>query len=149
MSSTYKGSSCRVSIRILLTPLTTAASHSSSTFTSRPTMQKLLGSVLCAILLSASGRGAPASVASTNGTASASAAEASATVAYASDNANRLAWNPDVEYAPAPVRDTLGASILGPQNVPLDQQNPDLLAPPTTDAGTVYASPLPFFARPC
>lgn len=100
-------------------------------------MQKLLGSVLCAILLSASGRGAPASVASTNGTASASAAEASATVAYASDNANRLAWNPDVEYAPAPVRDTLGASILGPQNVPLDQQNPDLLAPPTTDAGTV------------
>ena len=35
------------------------------------------------------------------------------------------------------IRDTLGASILGPQNIPIDQQNPDLLAPPTTDAGTV------------
>jgi hypothetical protein len=38
---------------------------------------------------------------------------------------------------PQPVRGTTGASILGPQNVPLGQQNPDLLAPPRTDEGTV------------
>ena len=99
-------------------------------------MHKLLESVLCAVLLSASGRGAPASVDSTG---SASAAEPSSTVVYASDNANRLTWNPLADSAaPRPIRDTLGASILGPQNIPIDQQNPDLLAPPTTDAGTVY-----------
>ena len=81
-----------------------------------------------------------------SGTASASAEEASPTVPYASNNPNLLAWNPATTSGdPQPIRYTsngdsdppLGASILGPQNVPIDIQNPDLLAPPTTDAGTV------------
>ncbi len=48
-------------------------------------------------------------------------------------------WNPDSDSGlePQPIRGSLGATILGPQNVAIDIQNPDILAPPTTDSGTV------------
>ena len=36
-----------------------------------------------------------------------------------------------------PIRGEDGAPILGPQNKPLQRENPDLLAPPATDAGSV------------
>ncbi|MGH9409543.1 MAG: oxalate decarboxylase family bicupin [Vicinamibacterales bacterium] len=36
-----------------------------------------------------------------------------------------------------PVRGERGAPILGPRNEPIEQENPDLLASPDTDAGTV------------
>jgi len=39
--------------------------------------------------------------------------------------------------APQPIRDGLGASIMGPHNVPLEWENPDLLASPSTDNGTI------------
>src|SRR5262245_25658559 len=38
---------------------------------------------------------------------------------------------------PEPVRDNRGATILGPRNRSLERENPDLLASPYTDAGTV------------
>src|SRR2546421_3094090 len=38
---------------------------------------------------------------------------------------------------PQPIRDGLGASILGARNVPLEQENPSLLASPYTDSGTI------------
>jgi len=38
---------------------------------------------------------------------------------------------------PEPVRDGLGATIMGPRNVELERQNPHLLASPYTDAGTI------------
>jgi oxalate decarboxylase len=38
---------------------------------------------------------------------------------------------------PEPVRDGLGATIMGPRNVELERQNPDLLRSPYTDAGTI------------
>jgi len=38
---------------------------------------------------------------------------------------------------PQPIRGDRGASILGPRNVPLESENPDLLASPYTDAGTI------------
>ena len=38
---------------------------------------------------------------------------------------------------PQPIRGDRGASILGPRNVPLERENPDLLTSPTTDAGTI------------
>lgn len=38
---------------------------------------------------------------------------------------------------PEPIRDGTGASILGPRNVPLERENPALLASPYTDAGTI------------
>jgi oxalate decarboxylase len=38
---------------------------------------------------------------------------------------------------PQPIRDGVGATVLGPRNVARDRQNPDLLAAPATDHGTV------------
>lgn len=67
-----------------------------------------------------------------------SAIVATATVPYADDNANGVMWNSSYSGVPQAVRGTLGASVLGPQDVGLSKENPDLLAPPTTDAGTVY-----------
>lgn len=71
------------------------------------------------------------------GTSVVSAPEASQTAPYASENANRVLWTEYDPSAPQPIRDALGAPILGPQNVEIDLQNPDLLAPPSTDSGTV------------
>src|SRR4051812_49128992 len=39
--------------------------------------------------------------------------------------------------APEPIRGADGATILGPRNVTLERQNPDVLVPPSTDAGTL------------
>lgn len=94
-------------------------------------MKLVYAFAICAAFLSTPGYSAPLS-------SSSSAAEPIATVAYASNNPNRLVYLAgETEEVPQPIRDELGASILGPQNIPIDQQNPDLLAPPTTDAGTV------------
>jgi oxalate decarboxylase len=38
---------------------------------------------------------------------------------------------------PQPIVDDRGGTILGPRNVAIDEQNPDALIAPTTDAGTV------------
>jgi oxalate decarboxylase len=38
---------------------------------------------------------------------------------------------------PQPIRDGDGATILGPRNLPLERENPDVLVPPATDSGTV------------
>lgn len=55
----------------------------------------------------------------------------------ASDFLNNPIFVPDSNVAPEAMNDGLGANVIGPQNVVLDQQNPDFLAPPTTDAGSV------------
>ncbi|KAI0635884.1 oxalate decarboxylase [Trametes polyzona] len=73
-----------------------------------------------------------------------SAEPASATVAFASDDPNGILWSENANIDPQAVRDTLGASIMGPQNVPIALQNPDLLAPPSTDAGSVQNAKWPF-----
>ena len=39
--------------------------------------------------------------------------------------------------APLPIEGDRGATILGPRNAPLEYENPDLLASPSTDAGTI------------
>ena len=67
-----------------------------------------------------------------------SAPAASPTVPYASDDPNNPLWSPESNITPEPIRGQLGATILGPQNVPLELENPDLLAPPSTDNGHVY-----------
>jgi oxalate decarboxylase len=38
---------------------------------------------------------------------------------------------------PQPIRGDEGAPIVGPRNVPLERENPDQLAPPRTDSGTI------------
>ncbi|KAI0073874.1 oxalate decarboxylase [Panus rudis PR-1116 ss-1] len=77
-------------------------------------------------------------------TSTASAPEASQTVPYASDDPNGILWGPDDPTAPQAIRGSLGATILGPQDVYIDKENPDLLAPPTTDAGSVSNAKWPF-----
>jgi oxalate decarboxylase len=42
-----------------------------------------------------------------------------------------------VNEMPQPIRGDRGAPIMGPHNVPLEIENPDLLASPDTDAGTI------------
>jgi hypothetical protein len=44
---------------------------------------------------------------------------------------------PHSDPDPQPIRSDLGASILGPRNVPLERENPDQLASPHTDSGTI------------
>jgi oxalate decarboxylase len=41
------------------------------------------------------------------------------------------------QNSPQPIRGEMGASILGPCNLPVEAENPDLLASPHTDAGTI------------
>jgi oxalate decarboxylase len=48
--------------------------------------------------------------------------------------------------APEPIRGDRGASILGPRNTPIERENPDLLASPATDAGTIPNLKFPFSA---
>ncbi|KAI0332965.1 oxalate decarboxylase [Cubamyces sp. BRFM 1775] len=120
-------------------------------------MNKLFTAVLCAVLHSRIAAGIPLgdTSASISSSVSASLAEAatstsdaavkpSPTVPYASDDPNYWLWNETTTADPEAVRGSLGGSILGPQNVPLDKQNPDLLAPPTTDNGDVGNAKWPF-----
>ena len=46
--------------------------------------------------------------------------------------------------APEPTADDRGARILGPRNLPIERQNPDVAIAPTTDAGTVPNLKWPF-----
>jgi len=43
----------------------------------------------------------------------------------------------DPAVAREPVRGSWGATILGPRNPPMERENPNLLASPSTDAGTI------------
>ncbi|KAI0073871.1 oxalate decarboxylase [Panus rudis PR-1116 ss-1] len=67
----------------------------------------------------------------------ASAPDSTPTVPFASDDPNGILWGPDDPDVPQPIRGSLGATILGPQDVGLDRENADLLAPPTTDSGSI------------
>ncbi|KAG8216718.1 putative oxalate decarboxylase/oxidase [Butyriboletus roseoflavus] len=77
--------------------------------------------------------------------ASSSAPVATPTVPYASDNPNSWLWTAESkDVNPQPVREGLGADILGPQNLPMQMENADALAPPTTDNGVVANFKWPF-----
>src|SRR6202011_3265981 len=45
---------------------------------------------------------------------------------------------------PQPIRGKEGGTDPGPRNIALDRQNPDILAPPRTDAGTIPNLWFPF-----
>ncbi|KZO97303.1 putative oxalate decarboxylase/oxidase [Calocera viscosa TUFC12733] len=74
------------------------------------------------------------------------AAAATPTVPYASDDPNDSFYEQFNEPGaiPEPQRGSTGGNILGPDNRPLDMQNPDTLAPPSTDAGDIANSKWPF-----
>ncbi|KAI0694598.1 Bicupin oxalate decarboxylase oxidase [Cytidiella melzeri] len=99
---------------------------------------KLASSILAAVCLATSTLAAPA------GSAAASAASATPTAPYASENPNVILWSDNEDITPQPIRGPLGATVLGPQNVAVDLQNPDFLAPPSTDSGTVGNAKWPF-----
>jgi hypothetical protein len=65
------------------------------------------------------------------------AAQSTSTVRYASDDRNDPLWGPNSNIIPEPIRGSTGGKVLGPQNIPMDLQNPDALAPPSTDSGDV------------
>ena len=45
---------------------------------------------------------------------------------------------------PQPIVDGRGATILGPRNVPIERENPDVLVAPVTDAGTIPNLKFPY-----
>jgi oxalate decarboxylase len=51
-----------------------------------------------------------------------------------------------VDDGPQPIRGDEGASILGPRNLTLERENPDMLASPYTDHGTIPNLKFPFSA---
>lgn len=101
-------------------------------------MSQLLSFVLAAVLASGSVGAAPAAIRAT-GSSVTPAAAPSETVLLASDLHNGIMWNTTTDIDPQPVRGELGGTILAQQNVPLQQQNPDILAPPTTDHNSLSA----------
>ncbi|TFY69233.1 hypothetical protein EVG20_g3233 [Dentipellis fragilis] len=135
-------------------------------------MVKFSASLLFLITLAVSAYGAPAangtdaatsSVASASSAASAPASSVTpaasssdatpttvisetATVKPVSDDPNAPIFQPGTNPGSTPeaIRGSLGASVLGPQNIAIDQQNPDFLAPPSTDNGDVPNAKWPF-----
>lgn len=79
----------------------------------------------------------PVSSASVPASSTVDSALPSPTLPYASDDLNESYLDKFQVENPEPIRGSRGAALLGPQNVPIDRQNPDLLAGPTTDNGAV------------
>lgn len=104
-------------------------------------MSQLLAFVLTAVLTSGLVGAAPAALLASS-SSTASAAAASETVLLASDLHNGIMWNTTTDTDPQPMRGELGGTILAQQNVPLQQQNPDILAPPTTDHNSMFVLPV-------
>ncbi|KAF8752770.1 Oxalate Decarboxylase [Rhizoctonia solani] len=72
----------------------------------------------------------PASATAATGTSA--AAVPSPTVPYASDDPNYSYLDRYQSGTPEPIIGAAGANILGPQNIPLERESPDFMAPPTT-----------------
>ena len=45
---------------------------------------------------------------------------------------------------PQPIVDGRGGTILGPRNIPIELENPDVLVSPVTDAGTIPNLKFPY-----
>jgi hypothetical protein len=99
-----------------------------------PTLHHIFAFIFAVVTLVAA---APAGSATYTPSSTATSATATPTVSPASNDANTPLWGPYSNIRPEPIRGKLGASILGPQNIPVELQNSDLFAPPTTDNGAV------------
>ncbi|KAI0714604.1 oxalate decarboxylase [Earliella scabrosa] len=80
----------------------------------------------------------PPMLSDTDSPSPADAPPASATVSPAPQDPNFVLWSEQ------PIRGNKGANILGPKNGAMALQNPDILAPPTTDSGSVPNAKWPF-----
>ena len=90
--------------------------------------------ILCSVVLAAIVATAPTNTPSST----ASAPSTSETVPPASNDPNDILWGPDIDTVPQAIRGSLGATVLGPQDVGIVKENADLLAPPSTDSGSVW-----------
>ena len=70
--------------------------------------------------------------------ATASSPAPSSTVPYASNDPNFQIYPQNAAIDnPQPIRGALGASLMSTPNIPIELENPSLLAPPTTDHGSM------------
>ena len=67
-----------------------------------------------------------------------SVAPPTATVPAISLEPNEPLWDSNFQGSPQPIRGSLGATLLDPTDDAIDKENPDFLAPPSTDHGSVY-----------
>lgn len=95
----------------------------------------LLGTALAAPAASASSSASVSAAARVSPSGTQAIPPPDSTAPIASDDPNNVIFQPDSNVIPEPVRGQLGVKEIGPQNVPVELQNPDLLAPPTTDHG--------------
>ncbi|EJD06750.1 oxalate decarboxylase [Fomitiporia mediterranea MF3/22] len=65
-------------------------------------------------------------------------------VAPAGNNPNFQPYPQGTDEIPQPINRDLGAPLMAPDNIAISQQNPDLLAPPSTDHGSVENAKWPF-----
>lgn len=107
----------------------TAVSAASSVSSVDATSAPLSSAISTSLPLSSSFKPQP--------TSTASAPRPTNTVEFASTDPNEPLWDANTTIDPQPIRGGLGAPLLGPANVEIDRQNADLLAPPTTDHGSV------------
>lgn len=92
-----------------------------------------------------SGVAASASIISAAGTRASNVPPAAETAPTIKLDPNSQLWNESSKDKPEPIRGSLGAPIIGPtSDVPIDKQNADFLAPPTTDHGSIGNAKWPF-----
>ena len=102
----------------------------------------IISSWVIALLLSGVANSAPAidlgAISGSDATPTNSAAQSTATVPYVSLEPNGPLWDSTFHGIPQPIRGSLGATLLGPTDDAIVKGNPDLVAPPSTDHGSVY-----------
>ncbi|KAF5373547.1 hypothetical protein D9758_000849 [Tetrapyrgos nigripes] len=120
-----------------------AASSSAAVSVSSASSAAVSGTVSSSAVVSATSGSSATSVEQPSGTST--GVDATATVPFASTNPNEPLWGLDSDPSvPSPQRNPLGAPMLGPSNIPVELENPDLLSPPTTDHGSVNNAKWPF-----
>jgi oxalate decarboxylase family bicupin protein len=142
--------------KLLAFVLLSGAVHSApaTNSVSAPASSTVVSSAAPPIVTSATGVSTVSSAASSaaassspvgTGSTTASAPPEQDTVAPVTDDPNPILWTADSpETHFDPVRGSLGAPILGPQNVDVERQNADLFIPPSTDSGSVKNAKWPF-----
>ncbi|THH07558.1 hypothetical protein EW145_g3296 [Phellinidium pouzarii] len=130
-------SSCLVFFLVLVSsaaaaPAASNASSTSTVATTLPSVSSLPQSV---------GHATSSSLKASSVTSALSEAQ---TVPPASDDPNYPAWSQDTTEIVEPIRAGLGATNIVPDDGQINEQNPDLFAPPTTDEGLIPNAKWPF-----
>lgn len=100
-------------------------------------VSSVVTSALSSVLPSSSVSAASSVVQSSSGSSVSSAPSQEQTVAPASNDPNFQVFPQGTNETPEAINGKLGATIIFPDNTELNQQNPDLIAPPSTDHGSV------------